>query len=208
MLDIAKLMLGLSKARPIFHSEADFQHAFAWQIHENLPDCQIRLEYNPRPAQKKRMYLDVWVRSLRVAIELKYLTRKLELEWENELFALRNQAAQDISRYDYCKDVQRLEQVAVEGIAKAGIAILLTNDSSYWRTAQHHATADADFRLEEGRKLSGSLAWSNRAGAGTTKGREEPIEIDGSYDLTWRDYSRPASTSYEQFRFLTVCVKS
>ena len=65
MLDIANLMLGLSKSRPIFHSEADFQHALAWQIHERLPDCQVRLEYNPLPAQKKRMYLDIWVQSLK-----------------------------------------------------------------------------------------------------------------------------------------------
>ena len=83
MLDIANLMLGLSKSRPIFHSEADFQHAFAWQIHERLPDCQVRLEYNPLPAQKKRMYLDIWVQSLKVATELKYPTRKLDLEWES-----------------------------------------------------------------------------------------------------------------------------
>ena len=83
MLDIANLMLGLSKSRPIFHSEADFQHAFAWQIHERLPDCQVRLEYNPLPAQKKRMYLDIWVQSLKVAIKLKYPTRKLDLEWES-----------------------------------------------------------------------------------------------------------------------------
>ena len=208
MLDIPKLMSGLSKSRPIFHSEADFQHALAWQIHEDLPDCQIRLEYNPLPAQKKRMYLDIWVQSLRVAIELKYLTRKLEIEWGNEPFALRNQAAQDISRYDFCKDVQRLEHVAVKGIAKAGVAILLTNDSSYWRPTKRPATADADFRLEEGRKLTGSLAWSRRAGAGTTKGREEPIEIDGSYDLSWRVYSKPASTSYGEFWFLVVYVDS
>ena len=71
MLDIANLMLGLSTARPIFHSEADFQHAFAWQLHERLPDCQIRLEFNPLPAQKKGMYLDIWVQSLKVAIHEK-----------------------------------------------------------------------------------------------------------------------------------------
>ena len=98
MIDIDGLMAGLSKSRPIFHSEADFQHALAWQIHEEIPDCQVRLEFNLLPAQGKRLYLDIWLRALGVAIELKYPTRKLELEWESEPFGLRNQAAQDIRR--------------------------------------------------------------------------------------------------------------
>ncbi len=45
-LDILhKLMADLAAHRPIFHSEADFQHALAWQIHEAMPDCEIRLEW-------------------------------------------------------------------------------------------------------------------------------------------------------------------
>ena len=33
-LDIHNLMQGLSYSRPVFHSEADFQHALAWHIHK------------------------------------------------------------------------------------------------------------------------------------------------------------------------------
>ena len=25
--------------RPLFHAEADFQHALAWKIHETYPEC-------------------------------------------------------------------------------------------------------------------------------------------------------------------------
>ena len=37
-------MAALARVRPLFHSEADFQHAFAWQLHSAHPDARIRLE--------------------------------------------------------------------------------------------------------------------------------------------------------------------
>ena len=45
MLDIHGLMSKLRKRRPIFHSEADFQHALAWEIHLANPSHQVRLEF-------------------------------------------------------------------------------------------------------------------------------------------------------------------
>lgn len=41
MFDIHGVLKDLSKHRPIFCSEADFQDALAWQIHEEMPDCEI-----------------------------------------------------------------------------------------------------------------------------------------------------------------------
>jgi len=41
MFDIHGVLKDLSKHRPIFCSEADFQDALAWQIHEAMPDCEI-----------------------------------------------------------------------------------------------------------------------------------------------------------------------
>ena len=43
-IDIPKIMNELSKLRPIFHSEADFQHALAWEVHRCFPEAAIRLE--------------------------------------------------------------------------------------------------------------------------------------------------------------------
>ena len=48
----------LAKYRKIFHSEADFQHALAWQIHKEMPDCKIRLEFKPNP--RVNMSVDIW----------------------------------------------------------------------------------------------------------------------------------------------------
>ena len=37
---------------------------------------------------------------------LRHATRKLELDWDEESFALKAHGAQDITRYDFLRDVQ------------------------------------------------------------------------------------------------------
>ena len=36
MVSIEALLATLAGSRKVFHSEADFQHALAWQIHDSL----------------------------------------------------------------------------------------------------------------------------------------------------------------------------
>ena len=43
-LDIHGVMAELAERRPIFHSETDFQFAFAWQIATMKRDGEVRLE--------------------------------------------------------------------------------------------------------------------------------------------------------------------
>ena len=129
-VDILALMDALSKWRPIFHSEADFQHAFAWQLHKFVPGVNVRLEF--KPLSEERIYLDIWIPTHRIAIELKFLTRGLSVEWMGELFSLRNQGAQDIRRYDFLRDIQRLERVlTLPNPASEAYALCLTNDAAY-----------------------------------------------------------------------------
>ena len=202
MLDIDRLMEELARGRPAFHSEADFQHALAWRIREAAPDCRIRLEHKPFPDE--RMYLDLWLPDIGVALELKYLTRKLAFEHGDESFALTDQEARDQGRYDFLKDVQRLERCGALPCVRAGIAVLLTNDSGYWKRPRRHDTNDAAFRLHDGRAIAGNMAWSERAGPGTTKGRKDPIRLAGSYRLRWRDYADLGEGKRRLFRYLAV----
>ena len=205
MLDITDVMIELAHRRPVFHSEADFQHAFAWRIHRIMSDGNARLEYKPFPNEP--MYLDLWLPGIGVTVELKYFTRKLEREHNGESFALRDQRAQDIRRYDFIKDIQRLERVSKERReVRAGFAVLLTNDPSYWQQSSRPGTVDAAFRLHDGRWITGELAWTERAAAGTTKGREEPLRLDSSYELQWRDYADIGGASHGQFRYLAVQI--
>lgn len=201
-IDIHALLGGLARKRPVFHSEADFQHALAWHIRQ-ATGSDIRLEF--RPCRNRSVYLDLWMPDLSVAVELKYLTRKLEWDTPGESFALRNQSAQDIRRYEVMKDVQRLESVSR---AQHGVAIVLTNDSSYWKRARKDNPIDIAFRLHEGRLLSGTLRWSPDASTGTTEGREAAITLKGSYVCKWRDYGRPVvpNAKNAQFRYLAFEV--
>ena len=209
MLDVNKLVKGLALDRPVFHSEADFQHSLAWHIHEVGLDPRVRLE---RPVDlndpQKRIYLDLWLPGSSVAVELKYRTRKLELGFGGEQFALRDQSAQDTGRYDFLKDVQRLEQLSERPEVRAGLAILITNDPLYWDepSPDWKETNDAQFRLHEGRTVVGTLSWSPNAAPGAIKGREDPICLKHPYLVRWREYSDPGGEVYRRFRYLAVQI--
>lgn len=195
----------LAAQRPVFHSEADFQHALAWAIHEAEPRIPIRLEY--KPLANERLYVDIWLgRAPPIALELKYPTRALDVTAHGERFRLRDQSAQDVTRYDFLKDVVRVERIAAEEPGATGFALLLTNDRSYWLPSSRPDTVDAAFRLHEGRLLTGKLAWAAHAGAGTTKARERPIVVRGHYDLAWRRYAHVGAGSYGELRYLLVAV--
>ncbi len=133
VLEISEVLSSLAKQRPVFHSEADFQHAFAWEIHQRLPsDALVRLEL-PVQVRQQFLHIDVWVvyQNATLSVELKYKTRRLTVHIGNEQYRLKDQSAQDISRYDFLKDVQRLEQVVAVHPNSIGYAVLLTNDSAY-----------------------------------------------------------------------------
>ncbi len=211
MPDVDDLMKGLARERPVFHSEADFQHALAWRIHEVDRDARIRLEWPvQRPDSRKRIYVDVYLPNRKVAVELKYVTQKLRFKHEDECFNLRFQSAQDTRRYDFLKDIQRLEQLYLSARAglQSGFAILLTNDPLYWEKPSPgwEKANDAQFRLHKGRTIHGKMEWSTETGPGTMGGREDPICLNGSYPLRWRDYAEVSDSPFRKFRYLAIQV--
>lgn len=202
-------LLRLAENRPLFHSEADFQHALAWQLHQDYPQCQVRLEV-PFRANSAAEYLDllVWTDTVRIAVELKYKTRKTEVEWKGEQYRLAGHDAQDHGRHDFLKDVARIERFVLAGHADVGYAVLLTNDSSYWAAPRHDETNDAGFRLSHGRVVRGELTWGPRSGKGTTAGREAPIQLTASYTLSWADYCDGTDPGARGFKYLVVRIGS
>ena len=191
----------LSSLRPIFNMEADFQFALAWEIQKKFPDWSIRFEKKP-PNLKDRIFVDLWIEGDETcAIELKYKTRRFDIDVKGESFNLLNQGAQDLGRYDFLKDVERLENIVSAHDNVKGYAIILTNDSSYWKSTATE-TIDTKFRIHDGRVLNGELAWRPEASSGTMRGREKPIKLTGTYKLNWKDYSQVSGTSYGKFRYL------
>ncbi len=155
-------------------------------------------------------HIDIFVRDegRAAGIELKYKTRWLCTTDRGEPYLLKDQAAQDLGRYDFFKDVQRLEEFVSCGAAESGLAVFLTNDSAYWKAPQSPAVSYADFVMTEGRSVSGQMSWGATAGPGTTKGREAPVSLTGSYFLEWHEYSNVGAGqgAYPRFRYLMICV--
>lgn len=109
MINLHDQMNMLMKKRTIFHSEADFQFALAWEIQKAYPDANVRLEYCP--AKYPNMHLDMLVKigEMGFPIELKYKTLMTQMEVDGEYYNLKNHGAQDLGRYDYLIDVERIE---------------------------------------------------------------------------------------------------
>lgn len=192
----------LSKERLIFHSEADFQHALAWKIHEKHNDLNIRLE---KKLNSQGIYLDIFAfnDTYKIAIELKYKTIKVDKSFENEEFNLKNQSAQDQGRYDFIKDISRLEK-AKKHCNYMGFAIFLTNDPLYWKNPMREIdTLDKEFRIHEGKTIKGTLDWKEGASKGTMSKREDAIELENEYNLNWADYLNLNGLN-GKFRFLLV----
>ncbi len=101
-----------------------------------------------------------------------------EVDVGGERFQLRHQSAQDVRRYDICKDLVRMESFCERYGATGGV-LVLTNDSSYWCSRRRQDTFDAAFDLADLGTLNGKLQWAERIGAETTRGRQAPLVIAG-----------------------------
>lgn len=200
-------MAHLSKRRPIFHSEADFQHALAWQIRETMPESQIRLEYPVRSEGLKSKYLDIWLPKEQIAIELKYFSTILELNHAGETFELKEHSATDLARQYFLSDVQRLEGLIQnkDCPARAGLAVILTNCPLLWTANRGwEKRNDVNFRIHEGRILGGELVWLQDGQPYTGL---EPVRLRGIYGMNWHDYSNFPNEQGGRFRYLAVSVK-
>lgn len=207
MIDISSVMVNLAAKRPVFHSEADFQHAFAWELHELYPEALIRLEKPIRSSEKNgRLDVVLTLGGKPFVVELKYKTKGISFALGDELFNLANHSANDQGRYDFIKDVCRIEEIARDVPGCSGVAVMLTNDAGYWKPSRGSDTADAAFRLTDGRILTGQLAWSQFASAGTQKNRVKELAVQGQYRLAWQPFSSPPVEKVGAFRYLAVHV--
>jgi hypothetical protein len=195
----------LAALRPVFHSEADLQQAFAWEARVLDPSLRVRLETRPEPDVRLDLLLTA-EDGRQTAVELKYLVRLWHGEVAGERFELKNQGAQDIRAYDVVKDIVRVERFVAGRPGMNGAVLCLANDSSYWRAPRHGRETNAHaFRLHEGTALQGSRAWGPLTGPGSSKGRKEPLILRGRYGMQWMPYSNLPGAGGE-FRSLVVPI--
>lgn len=204
--DIQKILIELSEKRPVFHSEADFQHELGWMLHKKFPQSNIRLEKPYLKENSKTDYIDIFTNTgdKKYFMELKYKTKKLKpgqeiikTKGEEERFYLKEQGAQDCGRYDFWKDISRIESKVYENNNSLGYAIFLTNDVSYLKSPKEKSYS-YNFRTTDKRDdCSGSLGYL----LGYNKGRKEEIILKNFYKLEWQNYGNYG------FKFLLLEIK-
>ncbi len=193
--------------RKLFHSEADFQFALAWEIQKCYPTANVRLEYCP--AEAPNMHIDIIVEMDNgvFPIELKYKTLKTTTQIDGESFNLRYHGAQDLGKYDFMADLQRIERLrALLPRFNKGYAVMLTNDPSYWNPSTTGNTVGEAFNLYDGTVKTGQMIWAEHTGEGTQKGRTMPITLSGRYEIRWQDFNRVGSGRNGLFRYTIIEV--
>jgi len=216
-MNFGNIIRNLAEQRPVFHSEADFQHSLAWELHKQYPGSSIRLEKASEKAQgisreeyNKREYIDIQINIAGQIyfFELKYKTRKSQITDRNEKYNLSEQSALPLGRYDFIKDITRLERFTRNKTDSIGFAIFLTNDEKYWEPQITNNTIDSEFRIHESRELKKELKWNAKASKGTIRGRGKPLNLKNHYTLHWNDYSSFSQSGSNQFKYLLIRVSN
>lgn len=186
--------------RKIFHSEADFQHSLAWKFHEEFgKKFKIRLEFTFESKHVDIILIDSYRN--KIGIELKYKTKEISEEINEEKYSLKPHGAQDCGRYDVIKDIERLEELIKEDKIKLGFVIFLTNDMSYLNKCKGNARK---FSLEEGKEITGKMDWGRNTGKGTKKGREKTLKLRGKYKINWMNGSNISEKNIFKYFILEV----
>ncbi len=208
ILDIDMVLSKLKERRPVFVSEADFQLELAWTIKELYPSFKVRLEYCPE--FDTQMHIDIFVITDKgcIPIELKYRTKQCSVKIEDEVFCLKNQSAKDLGCYHYLKDLMRIETIRDKRNDFAeGYAIMLTNDSSYFRAPKKTNCNYYEFSIHEEAEKNGRMKWGEKTGEGTKKGgAENDIILEDEYVCLWKDYSRLNAERNNEMKVLVNCV--
>jgi hypothetical protein len=88
-IPLFELLGRLASTRPVFHSEADFQQAFAWEVRCEDPGVRVRLETHPEPDIRLDLLLSRPDLQAATAVELKYLTTRWASTVDGEHYALK-----------------------------------------------------------------------------------------------------------------------
>jgi len=174
--------------RPLFHSEADFQLELGHQLRTHNPEMDFRLEMPIRCLGfevRKNKFVDLvmTIGNDTCLVELKYPKAKLDVTVGGERYMLPSPAA-DMGRHGFLKDIERLENFSTRW---PGIALLLTNDARLW-SPQHRQLSDHEFQIDQGRTVSGQMAWAPGTAEKTVQSYPG-VSLHNSYTMNWLDYA-------------------
>lgn len=190
----------LESRKEIFANERDLQMHLALYLERSNNYDNVEVEYyvpkselSPEYIWNSEMKVDIVVckDGKFVPIELKYKTKEIKNgslyrfgEDCKGIQIVKNQAAQNISKYDFWKDVRRLEILKKKfKNIHGGICLFLTNDSSYQNQTSENAKCK-NFSIAPFLCHGKEMNWQGDA----PKSRPN-FSLNREYYTRWVDYS-------------------
>lgn len=142
----------LEKGKKRYYNEAQVQHKLGIELYKRF-GIEPTLEWyvkNDESGAKEYIDMMLEIGSKKVAIELKYKTRKID----GKDYIM--QGGQSDGKFHFFKDIERLERLKkskdTDFRIDKGFAIFITNDHLYWNEARSNSKANkknsvADFDL-------------------------------------------------------------
>lgn len=213
--ELAKIVNDLGNRKNIYTCEAQFQFDLADEIRAFLKKKTggyiVYVEY-PQVIGNRTVHYDIVIESINVdpheycVIELKYKTAAMQnASCYGQPCILKTHAAQSLGRYDFYKDIERIENYSSNTgrCLEIGYAILLTNDKCYWTKNGANRLYQA-FSLQDGTTISqGVKSWpTNIRVSSIGSNRNKCINLKNTYNLNWEQWGTLAN-----FKYLLVEVK-
>lgn len=191
--DIYKVLSELSKTNPLFCSELEFQFYLAWKVKELYKDqFKICIEYPLKNYEGKNRNIDLLLVDscgCLIPIELKYKTNKFEQTCNGLNYKLKDQSANDLTKYGHIKDISRIEHFKyVENNFIVGYAITITNQSRTWQKITNPLQTDYDFSLEDNTKICKGVKKWQECTSDYNKKNNPPVILANDYTINWLDY--------------------
>lgn len=207
------IIMSMAKTRPVFFSEADFQHSLAIEL--KTRGYAVYLEY-PLVINSKEYHIDIVVedQGLLYPIELKFKTNAATCAGLFCDIILKNHGAHDINRFLFWKDVDRIELLkrVFEKKISEGYVIMLSNDDNYWNVPQKTTRKDQMFLLHP-MQIVQCISWVNTLNAPnyqTKKATYLSFHLKNAYRIPdWLPYSKAFDINHnptQEFRFLTLTI--
>ncbi|MBR6162445.1 hypothetical protein IKQ26_00945 [bacterium] len=191
--DIYRVLTELSKTNPLFCSELEFQFYLAWKIKEIYRnEFEIKIEYPAVQYDGHNRNIDLLLVDKNknfIPIELKYKTSKFEQTINGFNYKLKDQSANDLSKYGHLKDISRIEYFKeTEHNFLVGYVITITNQCRTWQKITNPNQTDYEFSLENGITVSKGLKqWSENT-AEYNKRNHQSINLKNNYKINWQEY--------------------
>lgn len=206
--DINIVLNHLRKKRFAFQSEADFQFQLAWAIKEIYLDrVELILEY-PTIINEHKAFIDIVVildKDKIIPIELKYKTKKAYIKFGNLEINLKNQGAQDLGKFDYLSDIERIESFNHEKFYE-GYAIMITNDFSYTKKT-NGVTKNMEFSIGNCCIKNGVMTWGEGSSIYNNLHRKASICFKKDYKMNWKIYGTCKDIENKEINFYIIVNK-